>query len=108
MALRVRSMNLFAPIEIEVIIVCSSGRLHIKIKAFFEMTEKPGQTRSKPKPTCVFAGLNFHNGGDCCLILTFLKKSLSTYIQAAPVAEWVRSRYFSALNHSIISPLCLV
>ena len=27
---------------------------------------------------------------------------------AAPVAEWVRSLYFSALNHSIISPLCLV
>ena len=29
-------------------------------------------------------------------------------ILAAPVAEWVRSLYFSALNHSIISPLCLV
>ena len=29
-------------------------------------------------------------------------------ITAAPVAEWVRSLYFSALNHSIISPLCLV
>ena len=28
--------------------------------------------------------------------------------EAAPVAEWVRSLYFSALNHSIISPLCLV
>ena len=28
--------------------------------------------------------------------------------RAAPVAEWVRSLYFSALNHSIISPLCLV
>ena len=28
--------------------------------------------------------------------------------QAAPVAEWVRLLYFSALNHSIISPLCLV
>ena len=27
---------------------------------------------------------------------------------AAPVAEWVRSLNFSALNHSIISPLCLV
>ena len=27
---------------------------------------------------------------------------------AAPVAEWVRSLYFSALNHSIISSLCLV
>ena len=27
---------------------------------------------------------------------------------AAPVADWVRSLYFSALNHSIISPLCLV
>ena len=27
---------------------------------------------------------------------------------AAPVAEWVRSLYFSALNLSIISPLCLV
>ena len=24
------------------------------------------------------------------------------------MAEWVRSLYFSALNHSIISPLCLV
>ena len=31
-------------------------------------------------------------------------------IKAAPVAEWVRSLYydFRALNHSIISPLCLV
>ena len=37
----------------------------------------------------------------------FLKFSL-IYMQAAPVAEWVRSLYFSALNHSIISPLCLV
>ena len=27
---------------------------------------------------------------------------------AASVAEWVRSLYFSALNHSIISPLCLL
>ena len=27
---------------------------------------------------------------------------------AAPVAEWVRSLYFSALYHLIISPLCLV
>ena len=30
------------------------------------------------------------------------------YFVAASVAEWVRSLYFSALNHSIISPLCLV
>ena len=29
-------------------------------------------------------------------------------IGAVPVAEWVRSLYFSALNHSIISPLGLV
>ena len=43
----------------------------------------------------------------------FLKKPFSTSIfevlsnlyRAAPVAEWVRSLYFSALNHSIISPL---
>ena len=27
---------------------------------------------------------------------------------AAPVAEWVGSLYFSTLNHSIISLLCLV
>ena len=27
---------------------------------------------------------------------------------AAAMAKWVRSLYFSALNHSIISPLCLV
>ena len=33
---------------------------------------------------------------------------LSKSNKAAPVAEWVRSLYFSALNHSIISPLCLV
>ena len=32
----------------------------------------------------------------------------STFPLAAPVAEWVRSLYFSALNHSIISPRCLV
>ena len=35
-------------------------------------------------------------------------KRLSKVSFAAPVAEWVRSLYFSALNHSIISPLCLV
>ena len=35
------------------------------------------------------------------------KKCTSKCIMAAPVAEWVRSLYFSALNHSIISPLCL-
>ena len=29
-------------------------------------------------------------------------------LSAAPVAEWVRSLNFSALNHSIISPLWLV
>ena len=32
----------------------------------------------------------------------------SNIVVAALVAEWVRSLYFSALNHSIISPLCLV
>ena len=32
----------------------------------------------------------------------------SNLSKTAPVAEWVRSLYFSALNHSIISPLCLV
>ena len=32
----------------------------------------------------------------------------SRFSVAAPVAEWVRSLFFSALNHSIISPLCLV
>ena len=30
------------------------------------------------------------------------------YYWAAPVAEWERSLYLSALNHSILSPLCLV
>ena len=32
----------------------------------------------------------------------------SVYYLAASMAEWVRLLYFSALNHSIISPLCLV
>ena len=32
----------------------------------------------------------------------------SHVMRATPVAEWVRSLYYSALNHSIISPLCLV
>ena len=41
--------------------------------------------------------------------LKFFKFVLNAELKmAAPVAEWVRSLYFSALNHSIISPLCLV
>ena len=39
----------------------------------------------------------------------YIEMSAFSYsLEAAPVAEWVRSLYFSALNHSIISPLCLV
>ena len=34
--------------------------------------------------------------------------STSVFEVAVSVAEWVRSLYFSALNHSIISRLCLV
>ena len=42
--------------------------------------------------------------------LAFWQCSLNPqkYVLAALVAEWVRSLNFSALNHSIISPLCLV
>ena len=36
------------------------------------------------------------------------KRSETQIYLGGPVAEWVRSLYFSALNHSIISPLCLV
>ena len=41
-------------------------------------------------------------------IIQCTKRYCSILRKAAPVAEWVRSLYFSALNHSIISPLCLV
>ena len=34
--------------------------------------------------------------------------SKTEIVGAAPVAKWVRSLFFSALNHSIISPLCLM
>ena len=37
-----------------------------------------------------------------------MKRTRSKTAEAAPVAEWVRSLYFSAINDSIISPLCLV
>ena len=37
----------------------------------------------------------------------FQMKNLKHFV-AAPVADWVRSLNFSALNHSIISPLCLM
>ena len=40
--------------------------------------------------------------------LDYVAEYIQNNGQAAPVAEWVRSLYFSALNHSIISPLCLV
>ena len=39
---------------------------------------------------------------------TLIFVSRYSMLLAAPVAEWVRLLYFSALNHSIISPLCLV
>ena len=39
-------------------------------------------------------------------IVTLLHSLFETYLaSAAPVAEWVRSLNFSALNHLIISPL---
>ena len=41
-------------------------------------------------------------------IIPFIIQPTLYRVIAAPVAEWVRSLYFSALNHSIISPLCLV
>ena len=42
------------------------------------------------------------------IVLNALSREIRGSQLAAPVAEWVRSLYFSALNHSIISPLCLV
>ena len=42
------------------------------------------------------------------LLLFFFFCCLQFFSRAAPVAEWVKSLDFSALNHSIISPLCLV
>ena len=57
-------------------------------------------------------------GGDTQVFFAFIfiKKNIiiificlyNICVMAAPVAEWVRSLYFSALNQSIISPLCLV
>ena len=44
----------------------------------------------------------------CKLANTSVVTTSNQMIRAAPVVEWVRSLYFSALNHSIISPLCLV
>ena len=41
-------------------------------------------------------------------VVLFVHARVHRKIPAVPVAEWVRSLYFSALNHSIISPLCLV
>ena len=46
---------------------------------------------------------------DCVTALCFnLSSGVIFRVEAAPMAEWVRSINFSALNHSIISPLCLV
>ena len=47
-----------------------------------------------------------------CIFYIFTRLSenikFNIFTLAAPVAVWVRSLYFSALNHSINSPLCLV
>ena len=48
---------------------------------------------------------------DLCILFTSRRIFQQQFLKlgaAASVAEWVRSLYFSALNHSIISPLCLV
>ena len=37
----------------------------------------------------------------------YIRTHTETHTRAAPVAEWVMSLNFSALNHSIISLLCL-
>ena len=45
----------------------------------------------------------------CGEVIKYSAPMFSSFSQwAASVAKWVRSLYFSALNHSIISPLCLV
>ena len=47
----------------------------------------------------------------CKIILQYLSFKFSdkqVLVRAAPVAEWVSSLNFSALNHSIISQLCVV
>ena len=67
-----------------------------------ELHTPPPPKKKKKKKKLRYLGANLY---ECVgMIFVFVLKNQ----QGGPVGEWVRSLNFSALNHSIISPLSLV